>query len=209
MKSMSSRVLLIALLLPVSAFATGGSLAWNGKAPSDPAKQLPNAEASASAEAKSEAGAAPAVEGSAAATVAPAAAPSAAATASASASASAKPAAASSGLIAAPPAGKGQIVFFRPAKFVGGAVGYKVREGAVELGKLRSGKYFVVAVEPGAHEYTVHSEAKDILNMEVEAGETYYVKGTITIGILAGRPNLSPSTVAEFDEIAGKLKLAK
>ncbi|WP_223620476.1 DUF2846 domain-containing protein [Lysobacter sp. ESA13C] len=209
MKSMSSRVLLIALLLPVSAFATGGSLAWNGKAPSDPAKQLPNAEASASAETKSEAGAAPAVEGSAAATAAPAAAPSAAATASASASASAKPAAASSGLIAAPPAGKGQIVFFRPAKFVGGAVGYKVREGAVELGKLRSGKYFVVAVEPGAHEYTVHSEAKDILNMEVEAGETYYVKGTITIGILAGRPNLSPSTVAEFDEIAGKLKLAK
>lgn len=205
MKSMSSRVLLIALLLPVSAFATGGSLAWNGKAPSDPAKQLPNAEASASAEAKSEAGTAPAVEGNAAATAAPAAAPSAAATASASA----KSAAANSGLIAAPPAGKGQIVFFRPAKFVGGAVGYKVREGAVELGKLRSGKYFVVAVEPGAHEYTVHSEAKDILNMEVEAGETYYVKGTVTIGILAGRPNLSPSTVAEFDEIAGKLKLTK
>ncbi|WP_408950556.1 DUF2846 domain-containing protein [Lysobacter sp. Hz 25] len=202
---MSSRVLLIALLLPVSAFATGGSLAWNGKAPSDPAKQLPNAEASASAEAKSEAGTAPAVEGNAAATAAPAAAPSAAATASASA----KSAAANSGLIAAPPAGKGQIVFFRPAKFVGGAVGYKVREGAVELGKLRSGKYFVVAVEPGAHEYTVHSEAKDILNMEVEAGETYYVKGTVTIGILAGRPNLSPSTVAEFDEIAGKLKLTK
>ncbi|ALN61685.1 hypothetical protein GLA29479_801 [Lysobacter antibioticus] len=205
MKSMSSRVLLIALLLPVSAFATGGSLAWNGKTPSDPAKQIPNAQASASAEAKSEAGTTPAVEGSAAATAEPAAAPSAAATASASA----KPAAASSGLIAAPPAGKGQIVFFRPAKFVGGAVGYKVREGAVELGKLRSGKYFVVAVEPGAHEYTVHSEAKDILNMEVEAGETYYVKGTITIGILAGRPNLSPSTVAEFEEIAGKLKLAK
>lgn len=201
MKSMSSRVLLIALLLPVSAFAAGGSLAWNGKAPSDPAKQIPNAEAGASAEAKSETGAAPAVEAAAAATASP--------SATATASASAKPAAANSGLIAAPPAGKGQIVFFRPAKFVGGAVGYKVREGAVELGKLRSGKYFVVAVEPGAHEYTVHSEAKDILNMEVEAGETYYVKGTITIGVLAGRPNLSPSTVAEFEAIASKLKLAK
>lgn len=207
MKSMSSRVLLIALLLPVSAFAADGSLAWNGKAPSDPAKQIPNAEAGASAEAKSETGAAPAVEAGAAATASPSA--TATATATATASASAKPAAANSGLIAAPPAGKGQIVFFRPAKFVGGAVGYKVREGAVELGKLRSGKYFVVAVEPGAHEYTVHSEAKDILNMEVEAGETYYVKGTVTIGILAGRPNLSPSTVAEFEAIAGKLKLAK
>lgn len=209
MKSMSSRVLLIALLLPVPAFAAaGGALAWNGKAPSDPAKQVPSAEASVSAEAKNEARneteTAAAVETGAAATAAPA-----AATATATASASAKPAAASNGLIGAPPAGKGQIVFFRPAKFVGGAVGYKVREGAVELGKLRSGKYFVVAVEPGAHEYTVHSEAKDILNMEVEAGETYYVKGTITIGVLAGRPNLSPSTVAEFDEIAAKLKLAK
>ncbi|MGJ7902304.1 DUF2846 domain-containing protein [Lysobacter sp. 1R34A] len=200
MKSMSSRVLLIALLLPVSAFAAGGSLAWNGKTPSDPAKQVPSAEASVSAEIKNEADTAPAVEAGAAASAVPA---------TATAAASAKPAAAGSGLIAAPPAGKGQIVFFRPPKFVGGAVGYKVREGAVELGKLRSGKYFVVAVEPGAHEYTVHSEAKDILNMEVEAGETYYVKGTVTIGILAGRPNLSPSTVAEFDEVAGKLKLAK
>ena len=208
MKSMSSRVLLIALLLPVSAFATGGSLAWNGKAPSDPAKQLPNAEASASAEAKSEA-AAPAGEGSAAATAAPAAAPGTAATASASASASAKPAAASSGLIAAPPAGKGQIVFFRPAKFVGGAVGYKVREGAVELGKLRSGKYFVAVVEPGTHVYNVHGETKDELTMEVEAGETYYVQGTLGMGIVAGRPNLGPSDEATFMSLSKKLKKAE
>lgn len=111
--------------------------------------------------------------------------------------------------IGAPPAGKGQIVFFRPPKFVGGAFGYKVREGKTELGKLRSGKYFVAAVEPGAHEYNVHSEAKDVLNLEVEAGETYYVKATVSMGVLAGRPNLSPSTQAEFDEISRKLDLVK
>ncbi|MDB6163822.1 MAG: hypothetical protein JWL98_1254, partial [Xanthomonadaceae bacterium] len=78
------------------------------------------------------------------------------------------------GNISAPPPGKGQIVFFRPSKFAGGAIGFKVREGTTELGKLRSGNYFVAAVDPGAHQYIVHSEAKDILNMEVEAGETYY-----------------------------------
>lgn len=117
--------------------------------------------------------------------------------------------AAPGGLIAAPPAGKGQVVFFREKKFAGGGVNYKVREGENELGKLSSGTYFVHATEPGAHEYTVHSEAKDILNLEVEAGETYYVVGGITMGFLAGRPNLSPSDQAAFDGMASKLKPAK
>lgn len=117
--------------------------------------------------------------------------------------------AAASGLIGPAPEGKGQIVFFRPSKFAGGAIGFKVREGTTELGKLRSGKYFVAAIEPGLHEYVVHSEAKDVLTMEVEAGETYYVQGTITMGIMAGRPNLSPSDQATFDGMANKLKLAE
>lgn len=116
--------------------------------------------------------------------------------------------AASTGLVGAAPADKGQIVFFRPSKFAGGAVGFKVREGETELGKLRSGKYFIALVEPGTHSYTVHSEAKDVLTMEVEAGETYYVQGTITMGLMAGRPNLSPSDQATFDGMAAKLKLA-
>lgn len=113
------------------------------------------------------------------------------------------------GAIGAPAEGKGQIVFFRPSKFTGAAIGFKVREGEVELGKLRSGKYFVANVEPGTHQYTVHSEAKDVLTMEVEAGETYYVQGTITMGFMAGRPNLSPSDKATFDGMADKLKLAE
>lgn len=116
---------------------------------------------------------------------------------------------AATGVIGAPPAGKGQIVFFRPSKFTGGAIGFKVREGETELGKLRNGNYFVHVAEPGTHQYTVHSEAKDILTLEVEAGETYYVQGTITMGIMAGRPNLSPSDQATFDGLAGKLKPSK
>lgn len=112
------------------------------------------------------------------------------------------------GKIGAPAENKAQIVFFRPSRFTGAAIGFKVREGTTELGKLRSGKYFVASVEPGTHEYTVHSEAKDVLTMEVEAGETYYVQGTITMGFMAGRPNLSPSDQATFDGMAAKLELA-
>lgn len=128
------------------------------------------------------------------------------ATTATEASAAATPTA---GLVAPPPAGKGQVVFFREKKFAGAAINYKVREGETELGKLSSGTYFVHVAEPGAHEYTVHSEAKDILNLEVEAGETYYVIGGITMGFMAGRPNLSPSDQAAFDGMASKLKPAK
>lgn len=111
--------------------------------------------------------------------------------------------------IAAPPEGKGQIVFFRESKFVGGAISYKVREGETELGKLSNGSYFVSVAEPGAHAYTVHSEAKDILNLEVEAGETYFVSGGVSMGVFAGRPNLSPSTQSAYEAVAAKLKPAK
>jgi len=109
------------------------------------------------------------------------------------------------GLIAAAPADKAQIVFFRPSKFAGSAFGFKVREGENELGKLRSGKYFVALVEPGRHQYVVHSEVKDVLDLEVEAGETYYVQASMNMGILSGRPNLAPSDEATFSGMAAKL----
>ncbi len=111
--------------------------------------------------------------------------------------------------ISAPAEGMGQIVFFRPSKFKGAAISYKVREGETELGKLSNGAYFVLQATPGAHAYTVHSEAKDVLNLEVEAGETYYVVGGVSMGFMAGRPNLSPATEADFQAAAAKLKPAK
>lgn len=191
MKCKSAYVLTAVLLLPLSAWA------WNGKSV-DPAKQVPAATAATTAE--------PAAQATAETAAADA---KTEVQAEAKSEAKSEPAAAASGsLIGAPQPGKGQIVFFRPSKFAGAAIGYKVREGTTELGKLRNGKYFVAAVEPGAHEYTVHSEAKDILNLEVEAGETYYVQGTVTMGVFAGRPNLSPATKADFDAVSAKLKPA-
>jgi hypothetical protein len=182
MKSMYSRAVLIALLLPVT------SLAWAGDV--DPPKTEATAEAAVSADAQVEAKAE--------------------ATTEAKVEAKTEAAAAAQGsLIGAPQAGKGQIVFFRPAKFTGAMIGFKVREGETVLGQLNTGKYFVASVEPGAHQYTVHSEAKDVVSLEVEAGETLYVQGSVTMGLMVGRPNLAPSTQAEFDAVAKKLKPAE
>lgn len=102
--------------------------------------------------------------------------------------------------------GTGTVVFFRESKFAGMAISFKVREGQAELGKLSSGSYFVANLPAGAHEFTVHSEAKDVLNMEVDPGETYYIQGSISMGFLAGRPNLAPSDEATFNSMKAKLK---
>lgn len=106
----------------------------------------------------------------------------------------------------APAAGTATVVFFRPSRFVGAAVGFIVREDQAELGKLRNGKYFILHVPPGRHEYVVHSEAKDTLNIDAEAGETYYIQGSLGMGIMVGRPNLSPSDEAAFESAKPKMK---
>lgn len=201
--------LLVLTLMPVIAFAADNSgLSWrkDGVEP-DPSKRVQANHATAMTQAQPvvapQAAPQQAVEAAAVEEAQPAAEP----VAAAEPAAAAAPAA--GGAIGTPPSGKGQIVFFRPSKFAGGAIGFKVREGQTELGKLRSGKYFVAVVEPGQHQYTVHSEAEDVLTLEVEAGETYYVQGTINMGFLVGRPNLSPSDAITFNGMAGKLKLAQ
>lgn len=97
-------------------------------------------------------------------------------------------------------AATGRIIFFRPKKFAGSAMVFKVREGEEVIGMLKSGTYFTVDVAPGTHVYAMRSEAKDELTIEVEAGETYYVAASVQMGVLAGRPNLSPSDQAAFEE---------
>ena len=107
---------------------------------------------------------------------------------------------------AAETAGGGTVVFFREKKFAGAAISYKVREKGVELCKLKSGTFCNVQVPAGKHEYEVHSEAKDVLTLEVEPGETYYVVGAMSVGFMAGRPNLSPSNKTSFEGMKAKLK---
>lgn len=101
------------------------------------------------------------------------------------------------------------MVFFRQSKLMGAALSFKVRESGVELGKLSNGVYFVLDFDPGLHEFEVHSEAKDVTPIEVEEGEVTYLIFGISVGILAGRPNLSPSTKEAFDAAVGKMKPSK
>ena len=107
--------------------------------------------------------------------------------------------------IPAPPEGKGQVVFFRPGA-MGFAIGCSVNENGQKVSSLGAGRYFIMVAGPGRHAFSVKSEAKDTLALEVEAGETQYATCRIKMGIMVGRPDLAPSTEAEFRQ-HNKLKL--
>ena len=68
---------------------------------------------------------------------------------------------------------------------------------------MGAGRYFIQVAEPGRHEFTVKSEAKDVLALQVEADETQYAACKIKMGIMAGRPDISPSTEADFRKHGG------
>ena len=112
-----------------------------------------------------------------------------------------------SGVIAAPAAGQGQVVFYRPGSLMGAALGCTVHEGEPEIARLGSGKFYVVPMAPGKHDFSTRGEAQDHITLEIEDGETYFVKCNIGMGMMSGRANLSPADEATFAKKAKGLKL--
>ena len=108
-----------------------------------------------------------------------------------------------------PPEGKGQVVFFRPSSLRGAVIWFMVKENGAPLGKLTNGAYFVQVADPGPHTYTGATENKNVLRMEVDAGETYYVRGSIQMGLLIGEADMTPSDQTAFEKAFKKMHLAK
>lgn len=103
-----------------------------------------------------------------------------------------------SGTIGSAPAGKAQIVFYRPGSIMGVALGCTVHEGPREVARLGAGKYYVITAEPGKHAFSTRGQAADTLNLEVEADETYFVKCKIGNGTISGAAQLEPSDRETF-----------
>jgi len=101
-------------------------------------------------------------------------------------------------VIPPPPAGMGQVVFYRSSR-MGFAISCRVHENGQVVNRLPPGKYFIHNTTPGAHAFSVRSEATDVIRVEVEEGETQYVRCAIGMGIGVGRPNLSPQSREDFD----------
>jgi hypothetical protein len=101
-------------------------------------------------------------------------------------------------------ADKGLVYFYRESSFKGAAIHYDISDNGTVIGALQSGTYFYENATPGPHTYSAKTEASSEVTLNVEAGKTYYVKGSITFGFVAGHPKLEIA-----DETAAQAALAK
>jgi hypothetical protein len=99
------------------------------------------------------------------------------------------------------------VYVYRDAGFVGGGVSYMVRANGVEVSTLPAGGYFVYHAPPGEIEFSAKTEAKTSVTIDAEAGRTYYIKGTVGVGVFVGHPHLVvvPNDVGEKEIAACKL----
>ena len=109
--------------------------------------------------------------------------------------------------LAAPPAGKGLVVFYRKPLLSLIPFNWIAREGKTEICEMVAATYCVAVVDPGRHTYEVHSEATNRLTLEVDAVEIYYVIGGISMGMIVNHPNITPTPKAQFDAISARLKI--
>ena len=104
-----------------------------------------------------------------------------------------------------PKPGMGQVVLFRPGG-MGSAVKCTVREDGKMVGRVSGNRYYILDVPAGTHTYTTKTEATDTVNVQAEPDETTFVKCKIAMGVMVGRPNLSPSTEEEWLKYSPKMK---
>lgn len=94
---------------------------------------------------------------------------------------------------------KGLVIFYREKAFKGGAIRFNLNQGQEPIGALPSGSTLQRYVYPGQHTFWSEAISKDSVTVDVVAGQTYYIKGVVQMGVLAGRPKLSivPESVAK------------
>lgn len=88
------------------------------------------------------------------------------------------------------PKDKATVYVYRPSAFSGSAISYTVSANGVELSSLPSGGYFVYYAKPGETEFSAKTEAKTSVTIDAKQGETYYVKGSLGMGVFVGHPHL-------------------
>jgi hypothetical protein len=102
--------------------------------------------------------------------------------------------------------GKGLVVFYRDSSFKGGAIGFYLNQGQEPIGALNSGTFLYRDVEPGKQTFWSQAISKDSIRIDVVAGNTYYIKGIVQMGLLAGRPKLTVVSEAEAKASIAKLQ---
>ncbi len=93
--------------------------------------------------------------------------------------------------IPTPEEGKGLVVFYRTKKFSGSAIKFSIKDSEKSYGQLTNGSIIKVQVEPGEHMFWSQVISSDAITLTIEEGKVYYVKGSVKMGAIAGRPKFN------------------
>jgi len=105
-----------------------------------------------------------------------------------------------------PKEGQGLVVFYRLSNFKGKAIRFNINHAEGTLGQLLSGTYVFKHVDPGEHTFWSQAISEDSITLSVEAGQTYYIQGTVKMGVLAGRPKFKQVSESKAKEGLAKLE---
>jgi hypothetical protein len=82
--------------------------------------------------------------------------------------------------------GYGRVYFVRPGEFVGSAIQPEVRMNNEVVARSVPGGFSYVDRPPGKYAVTTATEVENAVTFQLAAGETKYIKTTVTPGILVG-----------------------
>jgi hypothetical protein len=89
------------------------------------------------------------------------------------------------------------IHLYRPGKMAGFAIGYDVRVNDSVAYRARNSSRLDLQHRPGTLLLSAKTEAREELTLTAEPGHEYFVRCTIGMGALVGRPHLVQVSVAE------------
>lgn len=89
-----------------------------------------------------------------------------------------------------PEANEALIYYYRPSKIIGSAISYDVKENGNKVTTLYNGGYYPHKTTAGQKLITAKTEVAEQISFPVEEGQTYFVRGKVNMGVLAGHPSL-------------------
>ncbi|RKT25636.1 uncharacterized protein DUF2846 [Paraburkholderia sp. RAU2J] len=94
----------------------------------------------------------------------------------------------------------GRIYFFRSGLVIGAAIQPEIKLNGMVIGHSKPGGFFYVDEPAGQYTVSTETETEKTLSFALDAGETKYVRTSISMGLLVGRivPSLEqPDTGAK------------
>ena len=104
------------------------------------------------------------------------------------------------------PSGKSVIYIYRPSA-LGAAIAYDVKHKDRVVVTTKAHGYYPYVTDPGEVELFAQTESRASVTLDVKPNEVYYVKATISMGFLVGRPRLQIVSATEAEKDIADCKL--